>query len=231
MHRHDARLAELVRLIRRQAHHTQLQLAVLARVPLNDLKKIEAGDAGAVKLSRARDVLEAEGARGRLVPWWNGAAADRLLDSRHAALVERVVALLMRRGWDVHVEISFSEWGERGSIDILALRRAEGVAIAIEVKSAIGSLEETNRALDAKVRLAPVVVKDRFGWRPRAVARLLVVPNTSSVRRIIAAHAATMDVVYPARSREVRAWLRRPESALSGIWFVSDGPHSSSVDR
>jgi hypothetical protein len=230
VHRDDARLAELVRLIRREVHLTQVQLAGAARVPLNDLKKIEAGNAGAVKLSRVRNVLEAEGGRGRLVPWWNGAAADRLLDSRHAALAERVVALLRRRGWDVHVEVSFSEWGERGSIDILALRRAAGVAIVIEVKSAVGSLEETNRALDAKMRLAPVVVTGRFGWRPRTVARLLVVPNLSSVRRIIAAHASTMDAVYPARSREVRAWLRSPGSELSGIWFLSDGPHASIVD-
>lgn len=202
-----------------------------ANVPLGDLKRIESGQAGQVRLDRVRRVLEAESGRARLVPWWNGAAADRLLDVRHAALVERVVSLLKRRGWDVHVEVSFSEWGERGSIDILALRRDARVAIVIEVKTAFGSLEETNRVLDAKVRLAPVVIRERFGWQPRTLARLLVLPNSSTVRRVIDRHAATMQALYPARGREVRAWLRRPESPLSGIWFVSDGRHWSSVQR
>jgi hypothetical protein len=206
-----------------------VELAILAKVPLNDLKRVEAGRAGQVRLDRVRRILEAEGGRGRLVPWWNGAAADRLIDARHAGLVERVVALLKARGWDVHVEVSFSEFGERGSIDILALKRAEGVAIVIEVKSALGSLEETNRVLDAKVRLAPTVVSKRFGWRPGTVARVLVVPDTTTVRRVIDSHAATMDSLYPARTREARAWLRRPTSALSAIWFLSDGPNTSSA--
>jgi transcriptional regulator with XRE-family HTH domain len=231
MHPDDARLAELVRLIRRELGITQVQLASTANVPLNDVKAIEGGRAGAVRLHRLRLLLEAEGGRGRLVPWWNGASADRLLDGRHAALVERVVALLKTRGWEVHVEVSFAEWGERGSIDVLALNRHLRVALVIEVKTAIGSLEETNRVLDAKFRLAPEVIAKRFGWRPRTVARVLVLPGSSTNRRVVAEHAATMDATYPARSREVRAWLRRPDSALSGIWFVSDGQHSSNVRR
>ena len=137
----------------------------------------------------------------------------------------------MVRGWDVHVEVSFSKWGERGSIDVLALNREARIAIVIEVKTVIGSLEETNRVLDVKVRLAPTVVRDRFDWQPGLVARLLVVPNSSSVRRVIDQHAGTMTTLYPARSREVRAWLRRPDTPLSGIWFVSDGQHVSSVKR
>jgi hypothetical protein len=229
MHPDDERLSDLVRLIRRELRISQVQLAAVAHVPLNDLKRIEAGKAGYVRLNRVRRVLEAEGGRARLVPWWNGAAADRLLDSRHAALVERVVALLKARGWEVQVEVSFSEFGERGSIDILALKPDARVAIMIEVKTAIGSLEETNRVLDAKVRLAPILISKRYGWRPAIVGRLLVVPSTSTVRRVVDAHASTMESIYPARSREVRAWLRRPTSPVSGIWFVSDGRNASSV--
>jgi hypothetical protein len=229
VHPDDQRLAELVRLIRRELRTTQIQLAAVANVPLNDLKKIEAGNAGAVRLERVRRVLDAQGGRARLVALWNGAAADRLLNARHAALVERVVALLKTRGWEVQVEVSFSEWGERGSIDVLALHRERRAVLVIEVKTAIGSVEATNRMLDVKVRLAPGLVAKRFGWHARVVGRVLVLPSTSTIRRVIAAHAATFAVVYPARSREVRAWLRGPVWPLSGIWFVSDGRDTSIV--
>src|SRR3954467_10229507 len=116
MHPDDERLADLVRHIRREMNITQVQLAARAKVPLNDVKQVEAGRAGCVKVHRVRTILEAEGGRARLVPWWNGAAADRLLDARHAEMVERVVRLLQLRGWMVVVEVSFAEFGERRSI-------------------------------------------------------------------------------------------------------------------
>jgi len=31
-----------------------------------------------------------------------------------------------------------------------------------------------------------------------------------------------MNVLYPIRGREVRAWLRHPDRAIGGIWFVSE---------
>jgi hypothetical protein len=231
MNSDDERLAELVRLIRRELRATQVHLAALAGVPLNDLKNIEGGRAGRVRLERVRSVLSAAGGRARLVAWWNGAAADRLLDARHAAIVERVVRLLRARGWEVHVEVTFSEWGERGSIDVLGLHRERRAALVIEVKTAIGSAEETNRVFDAKTRLAPQLVLKRFAWRARVVGRVLVVPSTSTIRRVVVRHGATFAAVYPARSREVRAWLRRPAAPLSGIWFLSDGQDGSSLDR
>src|SRR3954471_10574105 len=150
MHPDDERLADLVRHIRRELDMTQAQLAARAGVPLHDVKQLEAGRAGHVKLQRVRMVLEAEGGRARLVPWWNGAAADRLLDARHAEMVERVVRLLKLRGWIVFAEVSFAEYGERGSIDILAVRPNQAAVLVIEIKTAIGSLEETNRILDMK---------------------------------------------------------------------------------
>src|SRR4051812_46920180 len=185
MHPDDERLADLVRHIRRELHITQVQLAARANVPLNDVKQVEAGKAGSVKIHRVRTILEAEGGRARLVPWWNGAAAERLLDARHAEMVERVVRLLQLRGWIVFVEVSFAEFGERGSIDVLAVRPSVRAALVIEVKTAIGSLEETNRILDIKVRLAPKIVYKKLGWRPAMVGRILVVPEAGSSRRTI----------------------------------------------
>jgi len=216
-------------LIRHRALKTQVELALAAKIPLGDVKRIESGRADLVSLGRIRAVFEAVDGRAKLVPWWNGAAADRLLDERHAAIAERSVSYFPKPAWETQVEVTFAEYGERGSIDILGANRA-ALAVAIcEVKSVIGSLEETNRMLDVKERLAPTIAFKRLGWRPKVVARILILPRDSTVQRVIAAHPTTMSGLYPARAREIRAWLRNPSKPIRGIWFVSDGPNASSV--
>lgn len=191
--------------------------------------RIEGGRAAEVRLDRTRRVFAAVGGRARLTVWWNGAAADRLLDERHAALVDRALQLYVRRGWQTAVEVTYSKWGERGSIDLLAGHRDTRSTVVNEIKTSIGSLEETNRLLDVKVRLASALVAERFGWRPLTVSRILVVPADDTLRRLVARHAATMDTAYPARGRDVRAWIRRPSGTLRGIWFLSEVADSDSI--
>lgn len=218
----DERTGKLLAAIRRRSRLRQVDLAETARVPREDVIRVEAGQVGSVSLDRTRRIFEAAGGRGRLNVWWNGAAADRLLDERHAALVERALGVFRRRGWITAPEVSFSEFGERGSIDVLEVLERHRAAAVCEVKTEFGSLEETNRVLDAKERLAPVIARRQFGWRPTVVGRILIVPATSSIRHIVAAHEETMRSLYPARSRAVRAWLRAPTAPLRGIWFLSE---------
>jgi hypothetical protein len=218
----DERLGLLLRAIRRRTGKRQSDVAKIANVPRRDVILIEAGRAGSVPVDRLRRVFAAMDARVRVTAWWNGAAADRLLDERHAALVERALAVMRMRGWQTAVEVTFSEWGERGSIDILGGHRASRALAVCEVKTVLGSIEETNRMLDIKERFAPRLATTRFGWTPESIGRLLILPADSTVRRTIARHALTMESVYPARSRQVRAWLRRPEGSLSGLWFLSE---------
>lgn len=225
----DERLGRLLKLIRNRTGLTQQQLAANAHVPLLDVKRVEAGAAGRVRLERIRSLYEAVDGRARITGWWNGATADRLLDERHATIVEISVRLLRERGWQVSVELSFSEYGERGSIDVFGALPSRLAVAVCEVKSIIGSLEETNRTLDMKVRLAPTIAFKRLGWRPRVVGRLLIVPRDMTLRRSIDRHASTMNAVYPGRSREVRAWLRNPAESLAAIWFVSNRPNTTTI--
>jgi transcriptional regulator with XRE-family HTH domain len=217
----DERLGHLLRSIRRRSDLTQEQLAHLAALPVKELRRIEAGDAGALSLDRIRAAFAAAGGRARVVILWNGAAADRLLDEAHAGLVEAATSVFVARGWRVRPEASFSEFGERGSIDMLAAREDQRAVAVCEVKSVFGSLEETNRTFDTKVRLLPKISERIFGWKPRFVGRILIVPNESTIRRIVDRHGATMNSIYPSRSRETRAWLRAPTNDLAAIWFVS----------
>jgi hypothetical protein len=222
MHADDERLGQLVLLLRRRQGITQRILAALAGVPREDLIAIEAGRAGRVRLERIRAVFDQLGGRARLTAWYNGASADRLLDERHARILERALPVVERRRFAVASEVTFSDYGERGSLDLLALHSDTAHALVGEVKSAIGSLEETNRVLDVKARLAPKIVRERFGSTPASISRVLILPADRTVRRIIERHAATMTAIYPLRSREFRAWLRQPSGPISAIWFVSE---------
>ena len=159
----DERLGRLFRLLRREQGLSQVQLARQARIPLADVKMLEAGRAAEIKLGRIRSVFESVDGRARVVPWWKGAAADRLLDERHARIVEFVVRTLRIRGWEPHAEFSFSEFGERGSIDVFAVRPMDRAVAVCEVKSVVGSLEEMNRVLDVKERLAPTIIFKQLG--------------------------------------------------------------------
>ena len=152
---------------------------------------------------------------------WRGGDIDRLLDERHAGVIEAVAGLLPGDGWEVDPDVTYSEYGERGSIDLLALREADKAVAVFEIKIDLTSVEGTIRKHGEKARLAPAIVAKQRGWRPRAVARILVIAEDRTARRIVARHEATFRAAYPASSRDVRRWLSHPDGELSGIWFLT----------
>ena len=90
----------------------------------------------------------------------------------------------------------------------------------VEVKTDLTSVEATLRKHDEKVRLSPAIVRERFGWVPWTVARLLVLPSASTPRRRVAALAEILDRVYPLREDTLREWLHRPVGRGDGILFA-----------
>jgi hypothetical protein len=225
-----SRLARLHRMLRHRQRLTQEGLAAKAGVGQWVVRQIEAVALDRLRLSDIERSFDALGCRLKLTAYFNGAAAERLLDEGHAALLGAFVTLLKRRDWVTRVEVSFSEWGERGSIDILAWHPAERALLVIEVKTELAGLDATLRPLDVKIRLAPVIAAKRFGWERRFVARVLVLPEDSSARRAVKRHGSVLDAELPARSRELRAWVRRPSQPTAGIWFLSL-PQASALTR
>lgn len=118
-----------------------------------------------------------------------GADVARLLDDEHAAIVEAVAAALVRAGWAVEPEASYSEYGERGRIDLLAFDPAGRVLAVVEVKTELADLQDLFGSLDAKVRLAPALGR-RKGWHASRVARVLAVAATEANRSVVRAHPA-----------------------------------------
>lgn len=205
--------------LRRRGRLRQRDLGDRVGISQSAVSRAEAGDLRAVSLPTLQKLFGEVGGELVLNVRWRGGELDRLMDRAHTGLVEMVARRLTRFGWDVHVEVSFSEYGERGSIDILAWDPVERIALVVEVKSELASVEETLRRHDAKARLAAKVVRDRLGVTPAVVARLLVLPDASTARRRLAEHAETFARAYPRRGRVVGAWLRSPRGPFSGLLF------------
>ena len=214
------RLGSDVRLIRSHRRWSQRRLAAEAGVSRWAVASIEGSRAGQIAVDQLIRVITALGAYLSVRIVFQGEGLDRLRDRRHAALVEAMVAHLANTGWEVATEVSFSVFGERGSIDILAYHPASRTLLVIEVKSVVPDVGGMLATLDRKVRLASGIAGKR-GWSAERVARLLVLPETSTARRRIDQHDATFRTGFPARNNEVNRWLRAPSGTLSGLLFLS----------
>jgi hypothetical protein len=214
-----------------------IDVAVTARLSRSTVSRVEREEWDGVTFASIAAVADVLGTRLSVLVSWHGAALDRVLDEGHARLVAVVVARLDQWGWETRVEVSYSEWGERGSIDILAWHAKTATLLVIEVKTEVGSVEGLLRRLDVKIRLVAGIVRERFGWRAARVAAIVVFPESDAVRRQVARNAAVINNALPARSREVVAWLKSPVGAVRGCWFISDSrgavpnPNPSSIQR
>jgi hypothetical protein len=156
-----------------------------------------------------------------VVPRWRGGELDRLLNARHAALASQVIALLQQAGWEVVPEVSFAIYGERGLIDLLAWHAGTRTLLVIELKTEIVDVSETLGTLDRKTRLARRIGGER-GWDAASVSNLLVIAESSTNRRRVAAHSAMLHAALPSDGRAVRNWLRSPRGRLAALMFLSD---------
>jgi transcriptional regulator with XRE-family HTH domain len=202
---------------------TQTELGARAGVSQQTISLIERGHGSKLAGDTLRRVFAALDARWEPIVTWRGGTLDRLLDEAHAALVGEIVRRLQTARWDVAVETTYSEFGERGSIDVFAARRDRRALIVVEVKSDLTVIEATIRKVDEKERIVRRSLgRERFGFSPGIVGRILVLPATDTARRRVRRASAVLDVAFPARGSEIRRWLADPRGDLSGILFVAD---------
>jgi transcriptional regulator with XRE-family HTH domain len=211
-----------VKALRRRKRWRQDDLAAAAHVSRGVIARLEQGHAARVTIETLDKVATALGGRVICRLTWSGEGLDRLLDADHAAIVEAVVRVLRSSDWLVATEVSFSIFGERGSIDVLAFHSDERILLVVEVKSIVPDIQSTLMTLDRKERLARQIGRER-GWDARSVSRLLVIHENRTARRRIEAHGAIFNNAFPDRAREIRRWLAAPEARrpLRGLWFLS----------
>jgi transcriptional regulator with XRE-family HTH domain len=219
-----------IRALRRRRGWTQEQLAEKCGLAQTAISRIERGFADRFTVQALARVVAALGARISIRVLHQGEDLDRLLDADHAAIVDRITKYLQARGWEVVPEATFSIYGERGSIDILAFHPATGALLVIEVKSVVPDVQATLAGIDRKARLAERVARER-GWRVTSVSRWLVLPGDTTSRRRIANHKATFRAVLPGRTVAMQRWSAAPSGPVAGIVFVSPSTQKNGRHR
>jgi transcriptional regulator with XRE-family HTH domain len=215
-----------IRALRMRRGWRQVDLAATARASQSIVSRIERGLGARIAVETLSTVAEALGARVDVRLNWQGEGLDRLLDHDHARLVELVTRLLRDAGWDVRAEVTFWIRGERGSVDVLAWHEASLTLLVVEVKSVVPDVQATLATLDRKGRLGSEIAAT-VGWRPRTIARVLVINASRTSRRRVAAHLATFDAALPDRLVEVRRYLANPNGApLRGLIFLTGSPQA-----
>ena len=219
-----------IRALRRRRGWTQVELGRRSGVSGSSISRAERGGADRFTVRSLERVLGAMGARILVRALWQGEELDRLLDADHAHIVEWVVRRLAAHGWIALPEATFHVRAERGSIDVLAFHPTTSALLVVEVKSTMPDVQATLSGVDRKTRLGPVLARDR-GWSVTSVSRLLVLPSDRTSRRRVARFGSTFDRALPARTVEIRRWLRSPGGPMAGVLFVSDLPHVQARHR
>jgi transcriptional regulator with XRE-family HTH domain len=219
-----------VRALRHRRRWTQAGLGRKTGVSRSAIGRIERGGADRVPVETLRGIATELGARVDVRLLWHGEGLDRLLDARHAALFDSMLELLAHETWQATTEVSFNLRGERGSVDILAFHPPTGCLLVVEVKSVVPDLQAMLAALDRKGRLGGEIGAGR-GWPATSVTRLLVLPDDRTTRRRIEALAKTFASALPARTVEVRRWIREPDGTGHGVLFLRNGHQAGTRHR
>ncbi len=203
----------------------QADVAAEAGVSRDAVSRVERGSLDGMTLRRIRAIGEAIGVTLDVTARWRGGELDRLLGRRHSALHDQVAARFADLGgWTIAPEVTFSVYGERGAIDILAWHAATRTLLVIELKTELVDVQEMLSTLDRKRRLAPKIARER-GWSPATVATWVILADSRTNRRRVAAHRNVLRAALPADGRTVLHWLQHPSGTVAAlsVWPDSDG--------
>lgn len=218
----DEQIGAAVRALRVRQRLRQADVAVLARVRLDAVIAVERGSLGDLEWRTVRAVVTAVGGTLATDVRWQGSDMDRLLSQGHAAMHEllgRFFAGLP--DWEMVPEVSFSIYGERGVIDLLAWHAASRSLLIIELKTALGDPQALVSTMDRRVRLGRAIAAER-GWQPLTVSAWVVFAESRTNRRHVKNHDALLGARFAADGHAMRAWLRAPSGAISALSFWTD---------
>ena len=208
-------LGRLLRMIRLRSNLTQGEVSARAGLSTSVISRIENGQAGRYRLATIQRHGDALGIRIEISAMGRGGEIARLDDEEHAAIVEWLARTLTGAGWLVDPEVSFSVYGERGRIDLLAFHPPSGTLLIVEVKTELVDLQDLFGALDVKARHASATAAAR-GWRTTRTSTLVAVADTSANRELVRAHG-TLFGRFERNAARIEAWFRRPRAAATSL--------------
>lgn len=216
----DQQAGNAFRAIRIRRRWRQDDLATKAHVSRTIVGRIEHGRLGTIPIGTIRRVAAALDARFDTVVRWQGGDLGRLINARHAEMHEAMAIFMAGLdGWVAEPEVSFSIYGERGVIDVLAWHPGRRILLVIELKTELVDINDLMGAADRRRRLATTVARDR-GWDPLAIGIWVVVAESRTNRRAVAAHESVLRAKFPMDGRAMRRWLQSPAGRVDALGFL-----------
>ncbi len=224
------RIGGALRSVRVRRRWRQEDVAIAAGLHRSTVSVVERGHWDALSFRTISSVAAVLGVRLDITARWRGGDLDRLLNAGHSALHEIVSDLFDDLPeWVRQPEVSFAIYGERGVIDILAFYPPTGSLLVIELKTEIVDVQDLVGGVDRKTRLAARVARER-GWIARSTGCWVIVRDTRTNRRRLAAHRSMLRSAFPADGHDARAWLTRPEGTVRALSFMTVA-HASNVSH
>ena len=199
----------------------QCDVGGAAQVSTVTVSRIERGHIGSLSVDTLRRVAAALDIRIDFIPRWRGGELDRMLAAGHSAMHETVARELREIGWMMAPEATFSIYGERGVVDILAFHPPTKALLVIELKTQLVDVQALIGSVDRYRRLAPQLAGER-GWSITTVSCWVILRDTPSNHRRLAAHVTVLRTAFPQDGRRVRSWLGKPDGAIAALSFLSD---------
>ena len=213
----DQRFGAAIRQIRIRRRWRQSDLAQHAGVSQSTVSRAERGHLDSLSIETIRRIATTLDVRVDIVARWRAGDLDRLLNARHSALHNEVAAMFRELpAWILAPEVSFSIFGERGVIDIVAWHPGRRALLIIELKTDVSDVNELVGTFDRKRRLARQIAKER-GWEAATVSSWVIVAGGRTNRGRLAAHKAVLRAAFPVGGPTIRAWLRDPRGSVSAM--------------
>lgn len=217
----DIGIGRLFRSLRLRLGWRQVDVADRAGVARSVYSDAERGHIDQLTTRTLRRIAGVLEVRLTIEPSWRGGRIERVLSNRHAAMAERLTAMLVATGWEVRPEASFSHFGERGVVDLVAWHAESRTLLLIEIKTELVDVPGLLAVTDRRRRLAEVIASERE-WKPAVVAQWVVLEDGRTNHRRVAEHRTLLRAAFPADGRKVTTWLQKPSGPLDALWFLPD---------
>lgn len=214
----DDQLGRLLRMVRLRQNWPQAEVSKRAGISRSSVCRIEGGQLRRYRVETVQLHGAALGLRIELTAIGRGGEVPRLLDEEHATIVEWLAKLLTAAGWEVVAEASYSIYGERGRIDLLAYHPPTRTLLVVEIKTELTDLQALFGSLSVKERMAPAIAASR-GWDVRRTSILLAVADMPATRALIRRHA-TLFARFERHALSVRSQLRAPRGPAQLLLYV-----------
>lgn len=216
------KIGDRVRVVRLKRRLTQVDVATAAGLRPIEVSHLERGVLDELTIGMMRRIVAVIGMHIDLVPKWKSVDLEREMVGAHDALQAAVLRLIRATPrWVAEAEVTYSFFGDRGAIDILAWHEASRTLLIIELKTLLVEPAGIKRRNDERRRRGPEIGAER-GWRPQAVAVWVILTDTRTNRARAARNADILLSPHTIDGRAMRAWLRNPSGAVDALSYWTE---------